>query len=313
MNASNTGTAPPAPRLPPRSHWWLAAFLSFLLPGLGQLYAGRWQRALAFVIVIALFKFPISFGLWSFADLLQQPGGFWLAASIEFGIVLFRLVAIVDAALVARRASRGPLAAYQRWYVYVAMLFAWNAADTVGMYYPAFGTENYSIPSGSMLPTLQIGDHVIGVVPSELNGKLTRGSVVTRVDAATGETYVRRLIGLPGDTIEMREGRLILNGTPVPTEPAGTWRDASGNDYDSWRETLPDGMSYLVIEKTNIGPLDTMEPITVPPGHVFLLGDNRDNSRDDRVGGPSPIDALEAEILYVYWARDLARIGERLN
>ena len=313
MSAVDTGLAHPSPRPPLRRRWWLAAFLSLLLPGLGQLYAGRWQRAIAFVTVIALFKFPISVGLWSFADLLQQPGGFWLSASIEFGIVFVRLVAIVDAALVARRASQGSLADYQRWYIYLAILFAWNAADTIGAYYPAFGTENYSIPSGSMLPTLQVGDHVIGVALSEAGGLPPRGAIVTHVDATSGDTYVRRLIGLPGDIVEIHSGRLILNGVPVPSEAIGPYRDVSGVEFEMVRETLSDGTGYTVLDKGSDMSLDDMPPLTVPPGHVFLLGDNRDNSSDDRVSGPTPIEDLETKVLYVYWSRDLARIGERVN
>lgn len=313
MSAPDGEPAPAASRLPPRRHGWLAAFLSLLLPGLGQLYAGRWRRALGFFVVSGLVDFPLLFGTWTFAALLQRPAGFWLAATVGIGIVLFRLAAIVDAALVARRAPRRPLAAYQRWYLYIAIFFAWNAPAFAGMSYPDSGTESYSIPSSAMAPTLQIGDYIIGVKLSGPADLPAPGAIVTSIDPASGNTYVKRLVGLPGDTVEMRDGRLILNGSPVPAEPAGTWRDASGGEYDLWRETLPDGASYLVLEKTDSGPYDMMEALTVPPGHVFLLGDNRDNSRDDRVGGPTPIAALEAKILYVYWSRDLARFGRSLD
>lgn len=306
-------SAPVAPENPRRRHWWLAAFLSLLLPGLGQLYAGRGWRAVAFLLVNALIDFPFLLGLWSFATLLQQPNGFWLAAAAGIGSVLFRLVAIVDAALVARRATVRSLAFYQRWYLYVALLFMWNAPALAGMSYPAPGTESYSIPSGSMQPTLQVGDHVIGIRLSAADGPPPRGTIVTHVDATTGDIYIRRLIGLPGDTVEMRGGRLILNGVPIPTEPAGTYRSSTGAEIDMLRETLPDGASYLVLDKGPNGPLDDMPPLTVPAGSVFLLGDNRDNARDDRVHGPTLIRMLEAEIRYVYWSRDLARIGESLD
>ena len=298
---------------PRRRHWWLAAFLSLLLPGLGQLYAGRGRRSVAFLVVNALIDFPFLLGLWSYAMLLDRPNGFWLTASVGIAIVLFRLVAVVDAALVARRATAQSLAFYQRWYIYVALLFMWNAPGLAGMSYPASGTESYSIPSGSMQPTFQIGDYIIGIRLSEADGPPPRGTIVTHTDATSGDTYVRRLVGLPGDTVEMRDGRLILNGVPVPTEPAGTYRNQSVGDLDMLRETLPDGTSYLVLDSGPGMPLDDMPPLTVPPGHVFLLGDNRDNTRDDRVHGPTFIGMLEAKILYVYWSRDLARIGERLN
>ena len=313
MSASTTEPAPTAIRPPLKRHFWLAALLSLLLPGLGQLYAGRWRRALAFFFVNALIDFPFLLGLWSYATILDRPAGFWFAAAMGLGVVLFRLFAIVDAALVARRARSTSRAAYQRWYLYVALLFMWNAPAFAGMSYPDSGTESYSIPSGSMQPTLQIGDYVIGIHRSAPDEPLARGTIITHVDESSGSIYVSRLIGLPGDTVEMRDGRLILNGVPIPTEPDGTWRDHSGGEFDRLQETLPDGTSYIVLDSGTNRPLDDMAPLTIPAGHVFLLGDNRDNARDDRVTGPTPIGNLEAEILYVYWSRDLARVGARVN
>ncbi len=307
MEAVQVSPRPGAPR-----HWWLAGILSLLLPGLGQLYAGHWRRAVGFFIVNALIDFPFLLGLWSYAALLDRPGGFWLAATVGIGVVLFRIVAIVDAAFVASHTPRGLLAPYQRWYLYVAILFAWNAPGLAGMSYPDSGTESYSIPGGSMIPTLQIGDYVIGIQLSGTNDLPKRGAIVTHIDAASGDTYIRRLIGLPGDTVEMRDGRLILNGMPVAAEPVGTFRGAGGSG-PMLQETLPQGTRYNVLDVQNGSALDTVPAATVPPGYVFLLGDNRDNSRDSRVNGPVPIESLEAIILYVYWSSDLGRIGLRLD
>lgn len=298
---------------PRRRLWWLAALLSLLAPGVGQLYAGRWRRAVVFLLATAFMDLSFILGIWSFAPVLTQPNGFWFAAAIVAGLVSFRIVAIVDAAIVAWRAPARPLAPYQRWYVYIVLLCLWIAPGFFNEGSPSNGTASYSIPGGSMQPTLQIGDNIIGVRLSETDGLPPRGTIVTHTDVTTGDTYVRRLIGLPGDVVEMRDGRLILNGTPVPTEPAGTYRNPSVGDLDMLRETLPDSGSYLVLDARPNGPYDNMPPLIVPSGYVFLLGDNRDNARDDRVHGPTPIALLEARILYVYWSRDLSRIGERLN
>lgn len=305
--------APTAKERPRHRRWWLAAFLSLLLPGLGQLYAGRWRRALVFILATALFDLSFILGFWSFAQVLAHPNGFRFFAAIGLGFVVFRIVTIVDAALVAWRTPAEAPAPYQRWYVYVALLCPWIAAGFIDGISPDTDTASYSIPSSSMTPTLQVGDFVVGARLLDTDELPTRGAIVTYIDADSSNTNIRRLIGLPGDIVEMRDGRLILNGTPVPTEPAGTYRNQSFGDLDMLRETLPDGTSYLVLDKGPNGPLDDMPPLLVPNGHVFLFGDNRDNARDDRVQGPTPIDALEARILYVYWSRDLARIGEPLD
>jgi signal peptidase I len=167
--------------------------------------------------------------------------------------------------------------------------------------------EPYYVPSGSMEPTLKIGDELLATkypygystaslplfmnIPSHgrVFGALPRRGdvVVFRAPADPSQIWVKRVIGLPGDTIALDNGRVVINGKPVGLTADGLGRDESENGsrqlVPRFIETLPDGRKHLIFQESSHGPLDNMGPITIPPGHVFVMGDNRDNSDDSRV------------------------------
>ena len=182
--------------------------------------------------------------------------------------------------------------------------------------------EPFYVPSGSMEPTLLIGDALLASkypygygtasLPIQINltetgrvfGEMPkRGDVVVfRWPGDTSQAWVKRVVGVPGDRIQMRQGQLFINDHPATLKPDGMGdaEDDNGNVERAWRyvETLPNGVSHAIYKLRDNGRLDNTMEVTVPPGKLFVLGDNRDNSADSRVpvreGGVGllPIDNL---------------------
>ncbi len=165
--------------------------------------------------------------------------------------------------------------------------------------------QPFSIPSGSMRPTLLEGDylfvtkwaygysrHSLPFSPDLFSGRIwsstpERGDVVVfKFPPDPSIDYIKRVIGLPGDRIQMRDGVLHINGEPVEREMIGVVDDVDITEMrgpvEVWRETLPNGVSYQTLDLTKNGIGDNTREFTVPADHYFMMGDNRDNSTDSR-------------------------------
>jgi signal peptidase I len=207
---------------------------------------------------------------------------------------------------------------------------------------------SFSIPSESMMPRLLVGDYLFASKWSygysgaslpidhkfgdgRILGRLPeRGDVVIFKHPVDRTDYVKRVIGLPGDTVQMVNGVLHLNGEPVPKvkqadavfpieadghcrEERFVVREADGSfacRYPQYRETLPSGVSYNVLD-LGLEPQDTTEPVIVPEGHLFMMGDNRDNSLDSRfppVAGQGvglvPLENLVGRASFMFFSTD---------
>jgi signal peptidase I len=155
--------------------------------------------------------------------------------------------------------------------------------------------EPFYVPSGSMEPTLLIGDALVaskypyGYGTASLPVQITLPET-GRVFGGPGDrsqAWVKRVVGLPGDRIQMRQGQLFINDRPATLKADGTGQaeDDRGGSEQAYRyiETLPNGVSHAIFKMRDNGRLDNTPEVTVPPGKLFVLGDNRDNSADSRV------------------------------
>ena len=143
--------------------------------------------------------------------------------------------------------------------------------------------------------------------------------IVFRVPGDPALLHVKRVVGLPGDRVQMKAGRLYVNGTQIARKPAGSYvteGDGAPMLLRRFIETWPDGRSYAILKATDDGPLDNTRLFRVPQDNAFVLGDNRDNSADSRMMdkvGFVPSDNVIGRAWTILWSPDLGRILRRID
>ena len=190
----------------------------------------------------------------------------------------------------------------------------------IAFFVRSFLYQPFNIPSASMYPTLKVGDYLfvsklsygygkysfnfslggfghelVNCCPLDFPGRVVLADTPKRGDVAvfklpsnTDIDYIKRVIGLPGDRIQMRDGVLYINGAAVKKERIEDYVDdeprgeGRGLPVPQYLETLPNGVSYRVLDETPMGAADNTQEYMVPEGHYFMMGDNRDNSQDSR-------------------------------
>jgi len=310
-----------------------------ILSGIGKLLGGQ-ATARQLRAVIAWSTVPAIFGAAiSIAIILaaKAAGGGMLADKILpwVGIAFSAWAAIVFMLMLGRVEHFGfwrTIFAYLLNSVFLALLIAMSIRT--------FLFQPFNIPAQSMVPTLLVGDYMfvskyaygysrfsLPFSPPLFSGRTLaaepkRGDVVVfRLPKDERVDYVKRVVGLPGERIQMKEGQLFIDDKPVTRERLPDYvGDTCGPDQAEkvkrWRETLPNGVSYETLDCVDNGFYDNTQVYTVPAGSYFMLGDNRDNSTDSRVTsavGSIPLENLIGRAEVIFFSRQPADIGVAAN
>ena len=203
-------------------------------------------------------------------------------------------------------------------------------AGAIALGFRSLVAEPFNIPSGSMIPSLLVGDYLFvtkysygysrysfpfGLAP--IDGRLfagdstpQRGQVaVFRLPSDTSVDYIKRVIGVPGDRVQVRQGVLHINGERVERRLVGNGKQAAsrgGQVTNLYQETLPGGVTHLIQEISDRQTFDNTPEYVVPPGHYFMMVDNRDNSRDSRSSsvGFVPLENFIGEARFLFFSHD---------
>ena len=268
----------------------ISLLLSIISPGLGQIYNGQLKKGifLYFIGLLILLTYSIA-GLYFY--------GLIICLLIGIGWLIF---IYADSLVTAIKIKQIELKYYNKWYFYLIFLLIFNTI-TLGSKDFLVNIKAYSIPSGTMQHTLLFGDYILannaayGVRNPFTNkvwipiGTPQRGDVMVFIfPQDPTKDYIKRVVGLPGDRIQIINKKVFINGQLYPTPQAV---------YD-------DPVMIPAPQRPTDPGRDNLGPVVVPPNAYFVMGDNRDRSYDSRFWGFVPFDSVRGKALYVFFSRD---------
>lgn len=263
--------------------WWIAGLLGFLVPGLGQVYNSQATKGLfyyfvlstwgglVFSMVYTVMKYPVTRLNLAVLSVL-----FLLSTTAYF-------LTLLEAIVTARKTGCGHvLQRYNRWYVYLVVIIAVSGVSrSVTLAFRDNVLKAYKIPSMSMQPALEPGDHVISNQLFYRYNNPGRGDlVIFKAPGDTEREYIKRIVGLPGDTVRVEAGRAYINGHLLDEPYAGSMTQ----EIDSKSGEKGD--------------------ITLSGNEYFLLGDNRADSIDSRKFGPVKRHDIGGKAIFIYFSWD---------
>ncbi len=303
------------PASPPAPRPWVAGLFAMVCPGLGHLYCGRVGLAWALCL------FPSAVASLPLIIALAVDGP--VEAALLGGTVASVVVTLLQLAWAVRLAQRtsGWTARGASVLLGFAVLVTLGSQG-LGRLTKALVAELDEIPSSGMVPTLLVGDQVLVAKLGARNRELRRGDIaVFRAPSSPETVYAKRVVAVGGDEVAIRGGEVWVAGKPLPRTPLGrrVFHERSEgiwipHELEVFEEEAG-GRRYLVGQ--GHGPLTDAAPVQVPEGHLFVLGDNRDNSVDSRNFGTVPVANVVGRAHGVVYSRGLTgvhveRLGLRL-
>jgi len=287
----------------------LSFILSLFISGLGQVYNGELRKGLLYLIIF----FPILLVL-GLIGLQSEFTGFIIVLSIIF---LYKLFISIEAYRTSKKANPYKLKSINKnWkyilfaiFGYMVMWFGTTLSRSIT------GYEAFEIPTPSMEPSIIVGDRVMATEIDGLEVQLGDIITFTRED---GQVYLSRVVGLPEQTIQ------IISDEVFYEKESEKWTKTKisihdSNEFQEFECELPNGKRFETkktiklygkvfteSEKSNI------EAIQISKDQVFVMGDNRNNSLDSRYIGSIPYENIDKKINYIWWSKDISRIGKKL-
>jgi signal peptidase I len=287
-----------------RRNPWIAFLLTQLCPGWGQIYNRDWKwLGITFVLVVLLTTYTTIFLFDSLSQVLIAIG---LGLLLDLGLSIQAYKKAKQIQTIERPAHHFTWwhLAYRLFGVYflfAAVLFGFP--DGYGFFMPT-RLRSFQIPSESMVPNLLVGDRLVADGWAYWGKEPKRGDVVVfDYPKDPSVKYVKRLVGLPGDVIEFKQGELFLNGKIAPQRRTELFpQEAKQRDATEFLETLDE--NEHVIFRIHPSFRQDFGPVTVPAGNYFMLGDNRDRSSDSRFWGFVSRDQLIGRMSFIYFSWD---------
>jgi signal peptidase I len=288
---------------------WFAAFLSLLLPGLGQLYCGA--------IIRCLWLLALTSVAGLLAVLALVPGvrlaGSFVVACYALSLLVYAL-AIFDAFFLARRTRADyELKDYNRWPAYLLLGLAVSAGNVFSAFYLRDNwVMPFKIPTASMYPALWQGDQLFADKGAYREKDPAVGDIVVFHNPDNRKEYfIKRVVALEGDRVEIRDGVVYVNDLKLGREeaPAATVSSRQMGAGGAYFYEFNRAAKYrILLTAAANSRLRNLPPTTVPKHHCFVLGDNRDNSLDSRSYGAIPIAGIVGKASFIYlpsesWAR----------
>ena len=301
-----------------KRHIWAAVLLSLIMPGLGQVYCGRLKRGLV-LNFLNILPLPIIIGLFSLSN---SPSLMQIVIALILAGGMVQLTAIIDSVFLAIRSAGYQLKDYNSPIVY-ALLVLIVTGGSIGsaLYIRDQGLEAFRVPTASCYPTIVPNDRILANKNAYNRTDPQRGDLVVHICPFNRHwNYIKRIVAVTGDTVEIKDGWLYVNSQKLPR------RKLPESTLDNIRITVEEKpLEGEVFEETSGNvkyniffaepPHDKttgdFEKITVPEHHCFVLGDNRNLSRDSRHFGPVPLATIKGRADYIYWpAMDWSQFGK---
>lgn len=265
--------------------WWLAGLLSFLMPGLGQVYNGQVTKGLFLNFLYSVWGGITFIFMYHTMNQLVTGLDLGLLYICIFISMIASLFIIFDSIFSARKiADKHLIKPYNKWYIYLlAILIGSGINYSIELTIRENVIQGFKIPSGAMKPTLQIGDYVLCNHIYYQKNNPTLGDIVV-FDYPLDERikFIKRIIGVPGDTIEVKNNEAYVNNHKLD-EPYAL---------------------YSHPKKTPINRKKNFGPIIVPKNEYFVMGDNRENTRDSRYWGTVKRQKINGKAIIVYFSWD---------